>query len=60
MAPDRNLRPGATVRRRRLPDGAAGTPRGPGRTALFVAADTGHRCAGTVFGRHRDAVTSRK
>lgn len=29
--------------------------REPGRTTLFVAADTGHRYAGTVFARHRDA-----
>lgn len=29
--------------------------RAPDRTTLFIAADTGHRYAGTVFARHRDA-----
>lgn len=28
----------------------------PGRAALFVAADTGHRYVDTVFGRHREAA----
>ncbi|MFC9470119.1 pyridoxal-phosphate dependent enzyme [Streptomyces coelicoflavus] len=28
----------------------------PGRPALFVAADTGHRYVDTVFGRHREAA----
>ncbi|MFG3251730.1 pyridoxal-phosphate dependent enzyme [Streptomyces sp. NPDC048187] len=28
----------------------------PGRTALFIAADTGHRYVDTVFARHREAA----
>ncbi|MFH9412385.1 pyridoxal-phosphate dependent enzyme [Streptomyces rochei] len=28
----------------------------PGRTVLFIAADTGHRYVDTVFGRHREAA----
>jgi cysteine synthase len=34
---------------------AARWERDPGRTTLFVAADTGHRYAGTVFARHQEA-----
>ncbi|MFE0603531.1 pyridoxal-phosphate dependent enzyme [Streptomyces sp. NPDC058892] len=30
--------------------------RSPGRTVLFVAADTGHRYVDTVYARHREAV----
>jgi cysteine synthase A len=34
---------------------AARWEREQGRTTLFVAADTGHRYAGTVFARHEEA-----
>ncbi|GAA2265317.1 cysteine synthase [Streptomyces ruber] len=30
--------------------------RSPGRTVVFIAADTGHRYVDTVFARHRDAA----